>query len=222
FNQVKKVTLDNLFEQMQQGEIKEFNVIVKADVQGSAEAIKQSLEKLSNEEVRLSVIHSGVGAINESDVQLAEAFNALVIGFNVRPETAARDNAAMAGVELRMYRVIYDCIDEVKSAMKGMLAPKEREVQLGRAEVRHLYKISSVGTIAGCYVLEGKVARGSQIRVVRDGIVIVEEEIASLKRFKDDAKEVQQGFECGIRLEKFNDIKEGDVFESFIMEEYRD
>ncbi|MFT8889051.1 MAG: translation initiation factor IF-2 [Ethanoligenens sp.] len=222
FGAIQKVTLDNLFDQMQLGEIKEFNVIVKADVQGSAEALKQSLLKLSNDEVKLKVIHSGVGAINESDVQLAEAFNALVIGFNVRPETAARDNAAMAGVELRMYRVIYDCIAEVEAAMKGMLAPKVREVQLGRAEVRLVYKISNVGTIAGCYVLEGKVTRGSQIRVVRDGIVITEDEISSLKRFKDDAKEVQQGFECGIGLEKYNDIKEGDIFESFIMEEYRD
>lgn len=222
FGTMQKVTLDNLFDQMQQGEIKEFSVIVKADVQGSAEALKQSLLKLSNDEVKLKVIHSGVGAINESDVQLADAFNALIIGFNVRPETAARDNAAMAGVEIRMYRVIYDCIEEVESAMKGMLAPKVREVQLGRAEVRQVYKISNVGTIAGCYVLEGKVARGSQIRVVRDGIVITEDEISSLKRFKDDAKEVAQGFECGIGLEKYNDIKEGDIFESFIMEEYRE
>jgi translation initiation factor IF-2 len=222
FKAFQKVTLDNLFEQMQQGDIKEFNVIVKADVQGSVEAVSQSLAKLSNDEVRLSVIHGGVGAINESDVRLADASNAIIIGFNVRPEPAAADNAAQCGVEMRMYRVIYDCINEIESAMKGMLAPKLREVIYGRAEVRQVYKISSVGTIAGCYVLDGKVVRNSQIRVVRDGIVITEDKIDSLKRFKDDAKEVQQGFECGIGLDKFNDIKTGDIFESFAMEEYHE
>jgi translation initiation factor IF-2 len=222
FGTFQKVTLDNLFEQMQQGEIKEFNVIVKADMQGSVEAVSQSLRKLSNEEVRLSVIHGGVGAINESDVRRADASNAIIIGFNVRPDPAARDNAAICGVEMRMYRIIYDCIEEIKSAMKGMLAPKFREVQYGRAEVRQVIKISAVGTISGCYVTEGKIVRNSQIRVVRDGIVITENKIDSLKRFKDDAKEVAQGFECGVGLEKFNDIKVGDIYESFNMEEYRE
>lgn len=222
FSTYQKVTLDNLFSQMQEGEIKELNLIVKADVQGSVEAVKQSLEKLSNEEVRVKVIHGGVGAINDNDIKLAEASNAIIIGFNVRPDSDASNNAHLAGVEMRMYRVIYDCIEEVKDAMKGMLAPKTREVQLGRVEVRQVYKISSVGTIAGCYVLEGKVSRSAQIRVVRDGIVISEDKIDSLKRFKDDAKEVAEGYECGIGLEKFNDIKTGDIFESFIIEEYRD
>jgi translation initiation factor IF-2 len=222
FKSYQKVTLDNLFSQMQQGEIKELNVIVKADVQGSVEAVRQSLEKLSNDEVRVNVIHGGVGGINESDVKLADASNAVIVGFNVRPEPNARDYAATTGVELRMYRVIYDCIEEIKAAMKGMLAPKFREVALGRAEVRQVYKISAIGTIAGSYVVEGKIARNSQIRVVRDNIVIAEDKIDSLKRFKDDAKEVMQGFECGVGLDKFNDIKEGDIFESFIIEEYRE
>jgi translation initiation factor IF-2 len=222
FKAYQKVTLDNLFEQMQKGDIKEFNVIVKGDVQGSVEAVSQSLMKLSNDEVRLNVIHSAVGGINESDVKLADASNAVIIGFNVRPDAAASKNADMAGVEMRMYRVIYDCIEEIGSAMKGLLAPKVREVVYGRAEVRQVYKISSVGTIAGCYVLDGKVVRNSDIRVVRDGIVVTEDKIASLKRFKDDAKEVMQGFECGIGLEKFNDIKAGDIYESFTMEEYKE
>ncbi len=202
--------------------MKELPVIVKADVQGSAEAVKQSLEKLSNEEVRVRVIHSGVGAVKESDVMLAQASNAIIIGFNVRPDQAIMDNAAATDVEIRLYRIIYDAIDDVKQAMKGMLAPKTREVELGRAEVRLVYKITNVGTIAGCYVLNGKVVRSALIRVVRDGIVVAEDKIDSLKRFKDDAKEVAQGFECGIGLDKFNDVKEGDIFESFIIEEYRD
>lgn len=222
FKSYQKVTLDNLFSQMREGEIKELNLIVKADVQGSVEAVRQSLEKLSNDEVRVKVIHGGVGAITDNDVKLAEASNAIIIGFNVRPDSDARHNAELAGVEMRMYRVIYDCIEEVKSAMKGMLAPKTREVQLGRVEVRQIYKISSVGTIAGSYVLEGKVTRTAQIRVVRDGVVVAEDKIASLKRFKDDVREVVQGYECGIGLEKFNDIKVGDIFEVFVIEEYRE
>lgn len=217
-----KVTLDNLFSQIEEGEKKELNIVVKADVQGSAEAVKQSLEKLSNEEVNVRVIHTGVGAINKSDVMLAGASNAIVIGFNVRPDPVAKADAAQDDVEMRMYRVIYDAINDVEAAMKGMLAPKIREVEQGRMEVRQVIKVSSVGSIAGCYVQEGKVTRTSQIRVVRDGIVITEDEISSLRRFKDDVKEVAQGYECGITLEKFHDIKEGDIFESFIMEEYRD
>ena len=217
-----KVTLDNLFSQIAKGQRKELAIIVKADVQGSAEAVKQSLEKLSNDEVRVRVIHAGVGAINKSDVMLANAGNAIIIGFNVRPDPVAKDEAAQSEVELRMYRVIYDAINDVRDAMKGMLAPKFREVELGRAEVRNVFKISSAGTIAGCYVLEGKVTRAAKIRLVRDGIVITEDEIDSLRRFKDDVKEVAQGYECGIGLEKFSDIKEGDIFEAFMMEEYRD
>ena len=222
FNSRTKVTLDNLFDQMQQGDIKELKIIVKADVQGSVEAVRQSLERLSNSEVRVNVIHGAVGAINESDVMLASASNAIIVGFNVRPESQAEENAKLNGVDMRLYRIIYNCIDEITAAMKGMLAPKVREVQLGKAECRQVYKISSVGTIAGCYVTEGKIARNAQIRVVRDGIVITEDSILSLKRFKDDAKEVAQGYECGIGLEKFNDIKENDMFEAFIMEEYRE
>ena len=222
FNSRTKVTLDNLFDQMQQGDIKELKIIVKADVQGSVEAVRQSLERLSNSEVRVNVIHGAVGAINESDVMLASASNAIIVGFNVRPESQAEENAKLNGVDMRLYRIIYNCIDEITAAMKGMLAPKVREVQLGKAECRQVYKISSVGTIAGCYVTEGKITRNAQIRVVRDGIVITEDSILSLKRFRDDAKEVAQGYECGIGLEKFNDIKENDVFEAFIMEEYRE
>ena len=222
FASYKKVTLDNLFSQIAEGERKELAIIVKADVQGSAEAIKQSLEKLSNEEVRVRVIHAGVGAINKSDVMLANAGNAIIIGFNVRPDTVAKEEAAQAEVEMRMYRVIYDAINDVTDAMKGMLAPKYREVELGRAEVRSVFKISSAGTIAGCYVLEGKITRSAKLRLVRDGIVITEDEIDSLRRFKDDVKEVAQGYECGVGLKKFSDIKEGDIFECFIMEEYRD
>ncbi|MBR5272681.1 MAG: translation initiation factor IF-2 [Clostridia bacterium] len=222
FDSVQKVTLDNLFSQMQLGEVKELNVIVKGDVQGSVEAVKQNLEKLSNDEVRVKVIHGGVGAVNESDVMLANASNAIIVGFNVRPDAQAQVNAERDGVDMRMYRIIYDCIEEIESAMKGMLAPKTREVQIGRAEVREVYKISSVGTIAGCYVQSGKVTRNAGIRVVRDGIVITEDTMSSLRRFKDDVKEVQQSYECGIGLEKFNDIKVGDIFEAFIIEEYRE
>ena len=222
FQSYKKVTLDNLFSQIAEGERKELGIIVKADVQGSAEAVKQSLEKLSNEEVRVRVIHAGVGAINKSDVMLANAGNAIIIGFNVRPDDVAKDEAAQAEVEMRMYRVIYDAINDVTAAMKGMLAPKFREVELGRAEVRSVFKISSAGTIAGSYVKDGKITRSAKIRLVRDGIVITEDEIDSLRRFKDDVKEVAAGYECGIGLVKFADIKEGDIFEAFIMEEYRD
>ncbi len=222
FRRFQKVTLDNLFSQIAQGDVKELPIVVKADVQGSAEAVKQSLEKLSNEEVRVSVIHAGVGAISKSDVTLASASGAIIIGFNVRPDPIAKAEAAEAEVEMRMYRVIYDAINDVKDAMKGMLAPKVREVELGRAEVRNVFKISSAGTIAGSYVLEGKITRNAKIRLVRDGIVITEDEIGSLRRFKDDVKEVATGYECGIGLEKFADIKEGDIFEAFIMEEYRD
>ena len=217
-----KVTLDNLFDQMAQNDMKELPIVVKADVQGSAEAVKQSLEKLSNEEVRVRVIHAGVGAVSKSDVSLADASNAIIIGFNVRPDAVAKAEAEQAGVEMRMYRVIYDAINDVSDAMKGMLAPKIREVALGEAQVRQVYKISSVGTVAGCRVTDGKITRDAQLRLVRDGIVICEDAIASLKRFKDDAKEVAEGFECGITLAKFQDIKEGDVFECFKLEEYRD
>ena len=222
FNSRTKVTLDNLFDQMQQGEMKELKIIVKADVQGSVEAVRQSLEKLSNDEVRVAVIHGGVGAINESDVMLANASNAIIVGFNVRPDPVAEENAKRDSVDMRLYRIIYDCIDEIESAMKGMLAPKFREVALGRAEVREVYKISSVGTIAGAHVIGGKITRAAQIRVVRDGIVITEDKIASLRRFKDDVKEVADGFDCGVGLERFNDIKEGDILEAFIIEEYRE
>ena len=217
-----KVTLDNLFDQMAQNDMKELPIVVKADVQGSAEAVKQSLEKLSNDEVRVRVIHAGVGAISKSDVSLADASNAIIIGFNVRPDAVAKAEAEQAGVEMRMYRVIYDAINDVSDAMKGMLAPKVREVALGEAQVRQVYKISSVGTVSGCRVTSGKITRDAQLRLVRDGIVICEDAIASLKRFKDDAKEVAEGYECGVTLEKFADVKEGDVYEAFKMEEYRD
>ncbi|MCM1543843.1 MAG: translation initiation factor IF-2 [Ruminococcus sp.] len=222
FNAYHKVTLDNLFSSLKEGEMKELNIIVKADVQGSVEAVTQNLEKLTNEEVRVRVIHGGVGAINDSDVMLANVSNAIIVGFNVRPEVNAQASAERDGVEMRMYRVIYDCIEEIEAAMKGMLAPKYREVMLGRIEVRNVLNLSTAGKIAGSYIVDGKVTRNAQIRVVRDGIVVAEDEIASLRRFKDDVKEVASGFECGIGLTKFNDIKEGDIFEAFIMEEYRD
>ena len=222
FNQFQKVTLDNLFSSINAGKIKALNIIVKADVQGSVEAVKQNLEKLSNEEVQVKVIHGGVGAVSESDIMLANASNAIIVGFNVRPDPVASEMAERDGVDMRMYRIIYDCIEEIEDAMKGMLAPKFREVLLGRIEVRNVFKLSSVGTIAGSYVQNGKVMRNAQIRVVRDGIVIAEDSISSLKRFKDDVKEVASGYECGIGLNKFNDVKEGDIFEAFIMEEYRD
>ncbi|MBQ8766723.1 MAG: translation initiation factor IF-2 [Clostridia bacterium] len=222
FNQYQKVTLDNLFSSINAGKIKTLNIIVKADVQGSVEAVKQNLEKLSNEEVAVKVIHGGVGAVSESDIMLANASNAIIVGFNVRPDPVAAEIAERDGVDMRMYRIIYDCIEEIEDAMKGMLAPKYREVLLGRIEVRNVFKLSSAGTIAGSYVQNGKVTRNAQIRVVRDGIVIAEDAISSLKRFKDDVKEVASGYECGIGLNKFNDVKEGDIFEAFIMEEYRD
>ena len=222
FSSFQKVTLDNLFSQMAQNDMKELAIVVKADVQGSAEAVKQSLEKISNDEVRVRVIHAGVGAISKSDVDLADASNAIIIGFNVRPDNVAKEEAAATKVEMRMYRVIYDAINDVTDAMKGMLAPKFREVSLGELQVRQVYKISNVGTVAGCRVTSGKITRDSKVRVVRDGIVITEDEIASLKRFKDDAKEVAEGYECGVTLAKFADVKEGDVYEAFKMEEYRD
>lgn len=222
FKSVQKVTLDNLFDSLKDGEMKELNIIVKADVQGSAEAVKQSLEKLSNEEVRVRVIHSGVGAPSESDVMLANASGAIIVGFNVRPDPVAINLAERDGVEMRMYRIIYDCIEEIQAAIKGMLAPKFREVEQGRAEVRNVITISSVGKIAGCYVLDGKITRNSKVRVVRDGIVLADDEIGSLRRFKDDVKEVASNYECGIGLAKFSDIKEGDIFEAYTVEEYRD
>ena len=216
---VQKVSLENLFDQIQAGERKELALIVKADVQGSVEAVKASLEKLSNDEVTVRVIHGGVGAINESDVMLAASSGAIIVGFNVRPDAAARDGAVRQNVDMRMYRVIYDCIDEIEAAMKGMLAPKYREVVLGHAEVRQTYKVSGVGTVAGCYVQDGKIVRNCSVRVVRDGIVIHDGQLASLKRFKDDVKEVAENYECGMTVEKFNDIKEGDIIEGYTMEE---
>ncbi len=222
FNSYRKVTLDNLFSQIAEGEIKELPIIVKADVQGSVEAVKQSLEKLSNNEVRVRVIHGAVGAVKESDVMLANASNAIIVGFNVRPDPVAAENAARDGVDIRLYRIIYDAIEEITTAMKGMLAPKFRDIEQGRIEVRQVYKISNVGMVAGSYVLSGKVTRGSQVRVVRDGIIIADDKIAGLKRFKDDVKEVAEGYECGISLEKFSDVKEGDIFETYIVEEYRE
>ena len=222
FNARTKVTLDNLFDQMKLGEVKELKIIVKADVQGSVEAVRQSLEKLSNEEVRVNIIHGAVGAVNESDVMLANASNAIIVGFNVRPDATAQANAERDGVDMRMYRVIYDCIEEIESAMKGMLAPKTREVILGTAEVRDVIRIKSIGNIGGCYVKSGKIQRGAGVRVVRDGIIIADDTIGSLQRFKDSVKEVNEGYECGIGLEKYNDIKEGDIFEVFTIEEYRE
>lgn len=221
FKQYQKVTLDNLFSQIEQGEIKELPIIVKADVQGSVEAVKQSLEKLSNNEVRVRVIHGAVGAVSEGDVMLASASNAIIVGFNVRPDPVAADSAERDGVDIRLYRIIYDAIEEITTAMKGMLAPKFREVNLGRVEVRQVYKISNVGTVSGSYVLSGKITRNAEIRVVRDGIIIADDKMSSLKRFKDDVKEVAEGYECGITLEKFHDIREGDIFEAYFMEEYR-
>lgn len=221
FKQYQKVTLDNLFSQIEQGEIKELPIIVKADVQGSVEAVRQSLEKLSNDEVRVKVIHGGVGAVSESDVMLADASNAIIVGFNVRPDPVAEENAKRDGVEIRLYRIIYDAIEEITTAMKGMLAPKFREVPLGRVEVRQVYKITGVGTVSGSYVLSGKITRNAEIRVVREGIIIADDKMSSLKRFKDDVKEVAEGYECGITLEKFNDVKIGDIFEAYLMEEYK-
>ena len=218
-NKMRNVTLDDFFSQIQEGERKTLNIIVKADVQGSVEAVRTSLEKLSNDEVKVSVIHGAVGGVSESDVMLASASGAIIVGFNVRPDNNAKNIAEKDGVDIRLYRIIYDCIEEIEAAMKGMLAPKYKEVTLGQAEVRQTFKVSSVGTIAGCYVKNGKIIRSAEVRLIRDGIVIYEGKIDSLKRFKDDAKEVAEGFECGIGLDKYNDIKEGDVIEAFINEE---
>jgi len=215
------VTLDDLFSQIQEGNIKDLNIIVKADVQGSAEAVKASLEKLSNDEVRVRVIHNAVGGITESDVMLATASNAIIVGFNVRPDPGAKQSAEKDGVDMRLYRVIYDCLNEIEAAMKGMLAPKFHEVSLGMAEVRQTFRVSGVGTIAGCYVKDGRITRSAEVRLIRDGIVVHEGKIDSLKRFKDDASEVKQGYECGIGLERYNDIKEGDIIEAFINEEIK-
>jgi translation initiation factor IF-2 len=217
-----KVTLDDLFAQIKEGEIKDLNIIIKADVQGTAEALKASLEKLSNEEVRVRVIHTGVGAVSESDILLASAADAIVIGFNVRPDNTAAESAKRAGVDIRLYRIIYEAIEEVQSAMKGLLAPKYKEELLGQAQVRQVFRASNIGTIAGSYVQTGKIVRGSSVRVVRDGIVIYEGAISSLKRFKDDMREVAANYECGISIEGFTDIKEGDILESFRMVEIRD
>ncbi len=215
----QKVSLEDLFSQIQEGELKDLNVIVKADVQGSAEAVKASLEKITNEEVRVRVIHCAVGAVSESDVMLASTSNAIIVGFNVRPDNNARDNAARMGVDVRMYRVIYDAIEEIETAMKGMLAPKFREVVLGQAEVREVYKITGAGIVGGCHVIDGKIQRNAQLRLLRDNIIIHEGAVATLKRFKDDAKEVAQGYDCGITIEKYQDLKVGDIIEAFIMEQ---
>ena len=220
-NAMSKVTLDNLFARMQEGEMKELPLIVKADVQGSAEAVKSSLEKISNEEVRVKVIHAGVGAINESDILLASTAGAIIVGFNVRPDAAAAASAQRSNVDMRFYRVIYEAIDEIEAAMKGMLAPKFEEVVIGHAEVRMTYKVSSVGTVCGCMVKDGKVTRDAQVRILRDNIVIHEGEVGSLQRFKDPVKEVTAGYECGMSIVKFNDIKEGDIFECFVMQEVK-
>lgn len=220
-NAGKKVSLEDLFTQIKEGELKDLNIIVKADVQGSAEAIKASLEKISNEEVRVRIIHSGIGAINESDVMLAATSGAIIVGFNVRPDNAAKDNAARNNVDIRMYSVIYDCINEIEAAMKGMLAPKFREKVIGHAEVRETYKVSKVGTVCGCYVQDGTIQRGCRVRVLRDNVVIYEGELASLRRFKDDVREVATNYECGMQIDKFNDVKVGDVIECFVMEEIK-
>ena len=222
FKLYKKVSLDNLFSQIEEGSMKKLPIIIKADVQGSVEAVSQSLSKLSNEEVKVEVIHGAVGAVTESDVMLAKASGAIIVGFNIRPNPAAADNAKRDGVDIRLYRVIYDAIEEIETAMKGMLAPKYREVDTGRVEVRQVMKLSSVGVVAGSYVLDGKVQRNGEVRVVRDGIIVAVDKIAGLRRFKDDVKEVAAGYECGITLEKFTDIKDGDIFEAFVTEEYRD
>ncbi|MDN5311904.1 MAG: translation initiation factor, partial [Thermoanaerobacteraceae bacterium] len=213
----QKISLNQLFEKMQKGEVKELNIILKADVQGSIEALKQALEKCSTNEVQVKIIHGGVGAINESDVMLAAASNAIIIGFNVRPDSNAKKIAEKEHIDIRTYRIIYDVIDDIQSAMKGMLEPEFEEVVLGRAEVRALFKVPTIGVVAGCFVTEGKITRNASIRVLRQGVVVHEGKIGSLKRFKDDVREVVSGYECGIGLEKFNDIKEQDVLEAFIM-----
>ena len=218
---MQKVTLENLFDTIQQGNMKELNIIIKADVMGSGATVRSSLLKLSNEEVRVNVIHGAVGAINESDVMLAAASNAIIVGFNVRPERVAADSAHDQDVEIRLYRVIYDCIEEMEQAMKGMLDPKFKEVVVGHAEIRQTFKVSGIGTIAGAYVQDGKIVRSCEVRIVRDGIVIHEGHLNSLKRFKDDAKEVTAGYECGMGIENYNDLKEGDIIESFVMEQIK-
>ena len=219
FKRYQKVTLDNLFEHISEGELLELPIIIKGDVQGSVEAVRQSLEKLSNDEVRVRVIHGAVGAVSESDVMLANASHAIIVGFNVRPDPTAKANAERDGVEIRLYRIIYDAIEEIEAAMKGMLAPKFKEVELGRAEVRNVFRITGVGMVAGCYVLDGKMQRGAQMRLLRDNIVIYDGAIASLQRFKDSVKEVAQGYECGLSFEKYNDIKVGDIVEAYVMEQ---
>ena len=221
FQQHQKVTLDNLFSQIAEGEMKELPIIVKADVQGSVEAVKQSLEKLSNDEVRVKVIHGGVGAVSESDVMLANASNAIIVGFNVRPDPVAKQNAEQSGVDIRLYRIIYDAIEEITDAMKGMLAPKFQEQIIGHVEIRQTFKVSKVGTVCGGYVTDGKIVRNSKVRVVRDNIVVFEGDLASLRRFKDDVKEVAAGYECGLQVDKYNDIKVGDVIEVFVMQEIK-
>ncbi len=221
FQTSNRVSMENLYNQIQEGKVKELSVIVKADVQGSAEAVKQSIEKLSTDNVKVRVIHGAVGAITETDVSLAYASNAIIIGFNVRPDNNAITVAERDNVEIKTYRIIYDALDDIKSAMIGMLEPEYKEVITGRCEARQVYKISNVGTIAGCYVLNGKITRNCKVRVLRDGIVITESTLASLKRFKDDVKEAAAGYECGLSIEKFNDIKEGDIIEGYIMEEIK-
>jgi translation initiation factor IF-2 len=219
FNSRNKVTLDNLFSQISDGQIKDLNIIVKADVQGSVEAVASSLSKISNDEVRVKVIHSGVGTVTESDILLASASNAVIVGFNIRPDAKTFDSAKLNNVDIRLYRVIYQAIEEIEAAMIGMLAPKFRENIFGHAEIRNTFKITGAGTIAGCYVLDGKIVRNSEVRIVRDGVVVFEGALNSLKRFKDDVKEVAQGYECGLGFDKYNDLKVGDVIESFIMEQ---
>lgn len=214
-----KFTLDDVFEKISEGQIKGLNIIVKADVQGSVEAVKQALAKLSNEEVKVNIIHGGAGAITESDVTLAETTSSIIIGFNVRPDAKAKQTAERDNVDIRLYRIIYDAIDDIKSAMTGMLAPKFKETVIGETEVRNTFKVSSIGTIAGCYVTSGKIVRNCGVRIVRDGIVVFEGKLSSLKRFKDDVKEVASGYECGLTIENYNDIKEGDVIEAFINEQ---
>jgi len=216
-----KVSLDDLFAQIQQGDVRDLNIILKADVQGSIEAIKQSLEKLSNDEVRVNIIHTAVGGIKETDVMLATASNAIIIGFNVRPDVNAKKASEKENIDIRTYRVIYDAIEDVKAALTGLLAPEIKEVELGQAEVRATFKVPKVGTIAGCHVTEGKIIRNAKIRVVRDSVVIHDGELASLKRFKDDVREVASGYECGIGLEKFNDLKEGDILEAYTFQEVK-
>ncbi len=222
FSTPQKISLNQLFEQVKKGEVKELNIIIKADVQGSIEALKQALEKCSGEQVQVKIIHGAVGAISESDVMLASASNAIIIGFNVRPDSNAKKLAEKENIDIRSYRIIYDVVDDIQSAMKGMLEPEYQEIVLGRAEVRALFKVPTIGVVAGCFVNEGKITRNAQIRVIRQGVVVYEGKIASLKRFKDDVREVVSGYECGIGIEKFNDIKEQDIFEAFVMRPVQD